>query len=139
MNQSSGGVPGTSFAGQADISSDGRFVAFVSGADDLAEATSSGGSEGDLLGSTQSGILIQAVPGPGGALPKIVSGKAVFEYVATAPKFGPAPSRAYVELKLCNTAAGEPNLVARLAPLEDGSERELDAHAELLSELRIPG
>lgn len=110
VNQSSGSVPGSSFSGAADVSSDGRFVAFVSGADNLVEVE--GGGTGPLMNSTQNGIVIQAVPGSSGEFPRIVKGQAVFEYVASAPRSGSAPSEAYLELPLCNTGAGEPNLVA---------------------------
>ncbi len=110
VNQSSGGVPGSSFSGAADVSSDGRFVAFVSGADNLVEVEAA--ADGPLMSATPKGIVIQAVPGSNGEFPRIVNGQAVFQYVASAPKSGSAPSEAYLELPLCNTGAGEPNLVA---------------------------
>jgi cysteine-rich repeat protein len=112
VNQSSEGEPGNSFSGQADLSSDGRFLAFVSGANNLFVPDVDSAPEGDLSAATASGIKLRAVTGPAGEFPVIKNGQAVFEYVATAPKYGPAPSRAYLELKLCNTDAGQPNLVA---------------------------
>ncbi len=108
LNQSSTGVPGNFFAGESDLSSDGRYAAFTSGADNLFIPA----PPGELSAVTSGGTSIQAVTGPGGEFPVVVDGQSVFQYVAIDNGQGPAPSRVYLELKQCDTAAGEPDLVA---------------------------
>jgi hypothetical protein len=106
VNQSSDGVAGNSSAGEAVLSSDGTWVAFVSDGNNLYVPA----PKGPLSNETSGGTVIQAVTGPDGEFPVVVDGKTVFEYQAIDNGQGPAPSRVYVEIKLCDTALGEPEL-----------------------------
>jgi hypothetical protein len=120
VNQSTEGEPGNAFAGQPDLSADGRFVAFVSGADNLFDPDFDPATGGQLTGTSALGHSIRAVTGPNGEFPVIAGGKAHFTYVATAAATGTAPSRLYLEIPTCDTAAGEPNLVALVNLTESG-------------------
>ena len=74
VNQSSDGVAGDSFAGQAELSSDGSSLVFVSGAANLFVPA----APGELSAETSGGTVIEAVTGPDGEFPVIVDGKAIF-------------------------------------------------------------
>ncbi len=139
VNQASNGTPGNTSAGQPDLSSDGRFVAFVSGADNLVAGIGGAGPAGELLASTQNGVMVQAVTGPNGEFPVIANGHSVFKYVATAPKFGPNPSYAFLEIPLCNTGAGEPNLVALLDLWKSGPNATLVGTPSFCPACGFPG
>lgn len=115
VNRSNTGAPGNSFAGESDLSSDGAFVAYVSGANNLVGQAAPAGS---LVASTPGNTVLMAVTGPNGEFPVVVEGKTVFEYIATDYEMGSSPSRIYLELPLCDTATGEPDLVALVDLIE---------------------
>ncbi len=137
LNQSSDGVAGNSTAGEAVVSSDGTWVAFVSGADNLFVPA----PPGPLSNLTSGGTDIQAVTGPDGEFPVIVDGKSVYEYQAIDNGQGPAPSRMYVELKLCDTAPGstEPDLVNLFNPDLSGPNGSLRAEPTSCSACSFEG
>jgi hypothetical protein len=139
VNQSSQGVAGTSFSGQADLSSDGRYLAFVSGAGNLDDLAGGGAPPGALLAVTPAGITLQAITGPSGEFPVIANGQAVFQYVSAAPKNASSPSHAYLELPLCNTAAGEPNLVALVDLSKTGPNATIESTPAACPECAFPG
>ena len=108
VNQSSEGEPANSFSGQANLSSNGSHLAFVSGADNLFVP----GPIGEMTSITSGGTVIEAVRGPYGEFPILYNGRSIFKYHATDDAMGPAPSRVYLELPVCNSGANEPDLVA---------------------------
>jgi Tol biopolymer transport system component len=136
VNQSSEGVAGESFSGQADLSSDGGSLVFVSGAANLFIPA----PPGELSAETSGGTVLQAVTGPDGEFPVIVDGKAVFEYIATDDAKGPAPSEAYLELLLCDTTAPalEPDLIALANETESGPNATIEETSNNCSACGFP-
>jgi len=135
VNQASDGTPGNSFAGDAELSSDGRFLAFTSGADNLFVPA----FPGELSAITSGGTLLEAVVGAGGEFPIRTGGQTIFEYVATDNAKGPAPSHTYVELPLCDTAAGEPDLLALVDLAATGPNAEVVEVPNSCADCGFPG
>jgi hypothetical protein len=135
LNQSSDGVAGNSSAGEAVVSSDGTWVAFVSDGNNLYVPA----PPGPLSNLTSGGTAIEAVTGPGGEFPVVnEDGKTVFEYTAIDNGQGPAPSRMYVELKLCDSPP-EPDLVALLNPDLTGPNGSVQTEATSCSGCNFEG
>lgn len=133
VDQASDGTLGNFFAGQADLSPDGRRLAFVSGADNLFTPM----PPGPLVATTLGGVELQALSS-GGDFPQVVNGQSVFEFEATAMGSS-KPSRFYLELQLCDTAAGEPDLAALFDTSASGPNVSIEAEATSCEDCDFPG
>jgi len=134
VNQSSDGTPGNFFAGQADLASDGGSVVLTSGADNLFVPAPSGA----LVTETPKNTVVQALSSTGD-FPEIVDGRSVFAWEAFDDGKGPLPSRFYVEIKLCDTAAGQPDLETLFNPDLSGPNVNIVAEPTSCAGCAFPG
>ena len=109
-------------------------MAFVSGADNFLPSAPTA----PTITTTNGGTTVEALT-TSGEIPDIIDGQSVFEFEATDNGRGPKPSRFNVEIKLCDTAAGQPDLVALFDPVASGPNVEIKSTATSCSQCNFPG